>query len=87
MLSALSGYLVESRVVACLLQVLSVLVRYIVESNDELMAVLGVSLLQQLTEAAVPELDEAGWLAITAAFKKACSFDSLQKLLANEPLK
>ena len=68
-------------------QVLSVLVRYIVKSNDELMAVLGVSLLQQLTEAAVTELDETGWLAITAAFKKACSFDSLQKLLANEPLK
>lgn len=69
------------------MQVLSVLVGYVVESNDELMAVLGVSLMQQLTEAATAELDEPGWLAITAAFKKACSFESLRRLLANEPLK
>ena len=56
-------------------------------SNDELMAVLGVSLLQQLTEEAVPVLDEAGWLAVADAFAKACSFENLQSLLGGDTLR
>lgn len=70
-----------------MLQVLLVLVRYVGESNDELMAVLGVSLLQQLAQEAVPVLDEAGWLAVADAFAKACSFENLQSLLGNESLR
>ena len=65
-------------------QVLSVLVRYIVESNDESMAILGVSLLQQLVQAAVTQTDDKGWDCIVTAFQNGCSFDSLQRLLSDE---
>lgn len=65
------------------LQVLSILVRYIVESNDESMAVLGVSLLQELMQAAVTHLDAEGWERAVDAFETGCSFSSLATLLAD----
>lgn len=64
-------------------QVLSILVRYIVESNDESMAVLGVSLLQELMQAAVTHLDAEGWERAVDAFETGCSFSSLETLLAD----
>ena len=65
------------------LQVLSILVRYIVESNDESMAVLGVSLLQELMLAAVTHIDAEGWERAVDAFERGCSFSSLESLLAD----
>ena len=67
------------------LQVLGVVVRYIVESNDENMALLGVSLLQELVQGAAPHLDDQGWQCIVKAFHTGCSFDSLEKLLSDHP--
>ena len=64
-------------------QVLSILVRYIVESNDESMAVLGVSLLQQLMQSAVAQIDTKGWDCIVDAFQSGCSFASLETLLSD----
>ena len=64
---------------------LSLLVRYIVDSNDESMALLGVSLLQQLGQAAVTHIDDQGWDCIVRAFHKGCSFDSLRALLSDQP--
>ena len=65
------------------LQVLSILVRYIVESNDESMAVLGVSLLQELMLAAVTRIDAEGWERAVDAFERGCSFSSWESLLAD----
>ena len=65
------------------LQVLSMLVRYIVESNDESMALLGVSLLQQLMQAAAPHIDAEGWEQAVDAFQRGCSFSSLEALLSD----
>ncbi|KAL3134912.1 hypothetical protein ABBQ32_007876 [Trebouxia sp. C0010 RCD-2024] len=75
----------ESAGADCLQQVLSILVRYIVESNDESMAVLGVSLLQELMQAAVTHLDAEGWERAVDAFETGCSFSSLETLLADRP--
>lgn len=69
----------------CLQQMLSLLVRYIVDSNDESIALLGVSLLQQLVQAAVMHIDDQGWDCIVGAFQKGCSFDSLRALLSDQP--
>ena len=66
-------------------QVLSFLVRYIVESNDESMALLGVSLLQQLVQAAATEADDKGWDCIISAFQSSCSFNTLESLLSDPP--
>ena len=65
------------------LQVLSMLVHYIVESNDESMALLGVSLLQQLMQAAGPHIDAEGWEQAVDAFQRGCSFSSLETLLSD----
>lgn len=65
------------------MQVLSILVRYIVESNDESMAMLGVSLLQQLMQAAVTHIDAEGWERAVDAFQDGCSFASLETLLSD----
>ena len=66
-------------------QVLSLLVRYVVESNDESMALLGVSLLQQLVQSAVTHVDDKGWECIVGAFQQGCSFHSLETLLSDPP--
>ncbi|KAL0043362.1 hypothetical protein WJX79_002614 [Trebouxia sp. C0005] len=68
----------------CLQQVLSLLVRYIVESNDESMALLGVSLLQQLVQSAVTQINDKGWEYIVGAFQQGCSFHSLETLLSDQ---
>ncbi|DBA73285.1 hypothetical protein WJX77_003623 [Trebouxia sp. C0004] len=68
----------------CLQQVLSLLVRYIVESNDESMALLGVSLLQQLVQSAVTQVNDKGWECIVGAFQQGCSFHSLETLLSDQ---
>lgn len=65
------------------MQVLSILVGYIVESNDESMAVLGVSLLQQLMQAAVGHIDAEGWERAVDAFESGCSFSSFETLFAD----
>ncbi len=67
------------------MQVLSLLVRYIVESNDERMALLGVSLLQQLVQSAVMQVNDKGWQYIVSAFQQGCSFHSLETLLSDQP--
>ena len=59
------------------------LVRYIIESNDESMALLGVSLLQQLMQAAAPRIDAEGWDQAVDAFQRGCSFSSLETLLSD----
>ena len=66
------------------MQVLSCLVGYIVESNDESMALLGVSLMQQLVRSAIGQLDNEGWQHIVDAFQQGCSFQSLASLLSNQ---
>jgi len=66
------------------MQVLSLLVRYIVESNDENMALLGVSLLQQLVQSAVTQVNDKGWEHIVSAFQQGCSFHSLETLLSDQ---
>lgn len=71
----------------CLQQVLSLLVRYIVESNDESMALLGVSLLQQLVQSAVTQINDKGWEYIVGAFQQGCSFHSLETLLSDQPVR
>lgn len=67
-----------------MLQSLSFVVRYIVESNDESMALLGVSLLQQLVQAGIGQVDEEGWQHIVDAFQQGCSFDTLASLLSDQ---
>ena len=67
----------------CNAQVLLILMRYIVESNDESMALLGVGLLQQLMQSAVAQLDAQGWEYVVDAFQEGCSFSSLQTLLSD----
>ena len=67
------------------MQVLSLSVRYIVESNDERMALLGVSLLQQLVQSAVMQVNDKGWEYIVSAFQQGCSFHSLETLLSDQP--
>lgn len=62
---------------------LSILVRYIVESDDESMTLLGVSLLQQLMQAAASHIDAEGWEQAVDAFQKGCSFSSLEMLLSD----
>ena len=66
------------------MQVLSFLVRYIVESNDESMALLGVDLLQQLVQAAISQLDDKGWQHVVDAFQQGCNFDTLASLLSHQ---
>ena len=66
------------------LQVLSCLVGYVVESNDESMALLGVSLMQQLAQSAIGQLDDEGWQYVVDAFQQGCSFESLASLLSNQ---
>ena len=58
--------------------------RYIVESNDESMALLGVNLLQQLVQAALSQLDDKGWQHVVDAFQQGCSFDTLASLLSDQ---
>lgn len=62
---------------------LSILVRYIVESDDESMSLLGVSLLQQLMQTAASHIDAEGWEQAVDAFQKGCSFSSLETLLSD----
>ncbi len=66
------------------MQVLSLLVRYIVESNDESMALLGVSLLQQLVQSALTQINDKGWECMVSAFQQGCSFHSLETLLSDQ---
>lgn len=65
------------------MQVLSILVRYVVESNDESMAMLGVSLLQQLMQSVAATVDAQGWDCIVDAFQQGCNFSSLESLLSD----
>ncbi|KAK9804748.1 hypothetical protein WJX72_003264 [[Myrmecia] bisecta] len=61
-------------------QLLSLLVRYIMQS-DEGMAVLGVQLLQQLVETLAARLDAAGWQVVLKSLSMAASADHLQSLI------
>ena len=57
------------------------------ESNDESMALLGVSLLQQLVQSAVTQINDKGWEYIVGAFQQGCSFHSLETLLSDQPVR
>lgn len=53
------------------------------ESDDESITLLGVSLLQQLMQAAASHIDAEGWEQAVDAFQKGCSFSSLETLLSD----
>jgi len=48
------------------------------------MALLGVSLLQQLVQSAVTQINDKGWECIVSALQQGCSFHSLETLLADQ---
>jgi hypothetical protein len=48
------------------------------------MALLGVSLLQQLVQSAVTQINDKGWECIISALQQGCSFHSLETLLADQ---
>ena len=73
-----------SSVGAFWLQVLTLVVRYILQSEDEAMALLGVNLLQELVGQMAPAADEAAWQAIIAECRRACSARALLVLLAGD---
>ena len=74
----------ESSVGVFWLQVLTLVVRYILQSEDEAMALLGVNLLQELVGQMAPAADEAAWQAIIAECRRACSARALLVLLAGD---
>ena len=63
---------------------LTLVVRYILQSEDEAMALLGVNFLQELVGQMAPAADGAAWQAIITECRRACSARALLVLLAGD---